>query len=460
MSGVTLKKLRGSLLACLPIWLLATGANPAHADTFTWNTTRDRVTVDVRGMNVTNLMMSVARETGWHVFLEPGIGHVTSTKFRDLSSGEALRMLLGDVNFALIPETSGPSRLYVFRTARNNATQRISAALTKKTPRRVPNELIVKLKPGQSIEEIARKLGAKVKGSLPEMNAYLLEFEDEQSTNEAAKSLAEDPNVEGTDANYYVDAPEPAQNMISDTSLPPKLQIKPGTDSSGLVVGIVDTAVQSLGSELDKLILKRWSVDGNTSAAGGSEPLHGTTMLESILRGMESMGVTDAGARFKLYNVFDNNGSTTTWNVATAMVGLVNDGISWMNVSLGSGGDSKFLADVVKDISGRGIAIFAAAGNEPTGQAVFPAAYEGTVAVTALKDKNQLASYANMADFVDLAGPGSGVVYYQGKPYYVQGTSVSTAWMTGAAVGIAQRNAAAWPQVKPVLSKSFPAPKR
>ena len=36
--------------------------------------------------------------------------------------GEALRRLLGSLNFAMVPQTNGPQRLYVFRTAMKNAT--------------------------------------------------------------------------------------------------------------------------------------------------------------------------------------------------------------------------------------------------------------------------------------------------------------------------------------------------
>ena len=82
-----------------------------------WNTNQNRVSADIQSVPVLGCSGGIARHTGWHVFLEPNITHNVSTKFQDLSSGPALRMLLGDLNFALVPQTNGPTHLYVFRTS-------------------------------------------------------------------------------------------------------------------------------------------------------------------------------------------------------------------------------------------------------------------------------------------------------------------------------------------------------
>jgi thermitase len=442
---------------CLFLWLAALAA-PA-ADSFAWNKEKNLVSADVRGLELPVLLERVASDAGWQVFVEPGTEHKASAKFKDLASGEALRMLLGDLNFALIPQTNGNPRLYVFRTDLNNATQQISpvpARIARAKPIRVPNELIVRLKPGENIDELARALGAKVVGRIPELNAYRLQFEDAAATADAFASLNSNPSVASVDYNYYLDRPEPAQGVVSSSGLPAQLKLKPSVGSSGTVVGLVDTAVQTLGNELDKFITKRISIAGETTADNTS-PLHGTTMFESILQGMQSAGVTGTSATFVSVDVFGNNGTTTTFNVASGIVAAANNGANWINVSLGGSGGSAVLKDIVQSLADRGIAVFAAAGNEPTGEPVYPAAYPGVVAVTALT-RGQLASYANMAPFVDVAAPGSGIVYYYNRPYFVQGTSVSTAFTTGAAVGLAEKNGASWSQVEPTLFKALAVP--
>src|SRR5262249_23322239 len=117
------------------------------------------------------------------VYLEPGITHTVSAKFKDLPMGEALHRLLGDVNFAYIPETNQPSRLMVYRTTRQSATQKVKGA-ERPAPKVakanfIKNELIVRLKPGMKIEDIAKMLGAKVIGKIDGLNAYRLQFDSE-----------------------------------------------------------------------------------------------------------------------------------------------------------------------------------------------------------------------------------------------------------------------------------------
>jgi thermitase len=67
----------------------------------------------------------------------------------------------------------------------------------------------------------------------------------------------------------------------------------------------------------------------------------------------------------------------------------------------------------------------------------YPAAYPEVIAVTAGDRTGQIASYANRGDFVDLVAPGSSIVYFNGRPYYVTGTSAATAYATGLAAGLA-----------------------
>ena len=97
----------------------------AATNLLTWDKTSDRVDADVRGWELFSLLERIASETGWQVFVEPDSGYKASAKFKGLPSGEALRLLLGDLNFALVPQTNSSSRLYVFRTVMKNATRQV-----------------------------------------------------------------------------------------------------------------------------------------------------------------------------------------------------------------------------------------------------------------------------------------------------------------------------------------------
>ena len=141
---------------------------------------------DIRGEPLLPLLEDIAHQTGWHIFVEPGTSRNTSTKFSDLPPADALRMLLGNLNFAFIPQTNGADFLYVFTTSRANATQpvRVEKPVVKQQ-QHVPNELIVKLKPGADIDALAKLLGAKILARLDKLGIYRLGFPNAAATDAA-----------------------------------------------------------------------------------------------------------------------------------------------------------------------------------------------------------------------------------------------------------------------------------
>src|SRR5438552_13142102 len=128
------------LAFCIPIlWFGPLRASAA--DTFNWRASQNRVTADIQSGSLPGLLEQITAATGWQVFVEPDTAHTVSAKFKNLPPGEALRLLLGDLSFALVPETNRPAKLFVFRTAQRNATQLVHAK--KEKGKLIPNELIV-----------------------------------------------------------------------------------------------------------------------------------------------------------------------------------------------------------------------------------------------------------------------------------------------------------------------------
>ena len=110
-------------------------ASAANTNSLVWHTATDRVSADIHGEPLWPLLEDIAHQTGWHIFVEPDTERNASTKFKNLPSGDALKMLLGDLNFALVPQTNGPSQLYIFRTTMQNATKPVRRRQTA-APRR------------------------------------------------------------------------------------------------------------------------------------------------------------------------------------------------------------------------------------------------------------------------------------------------------------------------------------
>ena len=272
-------KLR-QLLFCLPL-VAGLCARAAETNSLVWLTASDlaadSVSAELRGKALWPLLEDIAHQTGWHIFVEPGAAHVASTKFSSLPAGEALHKLLGDLNFALVPKTNGPTQLYVFTTTMKNATQAVAAGKrVVKRQKHVANELIVKLKPGADIDALAKSLGAKVTGRDEKAGIYRLEFADAAATDAALAKLQGNSEVAAVDYNYIFDAP-PAPQMIANApaSATPALTLETPTknDPCSPVVGLIDTQVQSLGSQLDPILLKAISVVGDLPANTASAPI-------------------------------------------------------------------------------------------------------------------------------------------------------------------------------------------
>jgi hypothetical protein len=446
------KKIVNSLfLAAFCVW-----ARAADTNLLVWHKATDRVDADVHGMALWPLLEKIASDAGWQVYVEPDTTHATSAKFKNLPSVEALKMLLGDLNFALMPQTNAVPRLYVFRTERQNATRLVRAP--KAPARHVANELLVKLKPGVDIDTLAKMLDAKVIGRDDKLGIYRLQFANADTTDAALASLKNNSDVLAVDYNYVLDPPATPQLLANPPVGPVSLTLDPATtgDPCNPVVGLIDTQVQSLGSQLDPFLLKPISVAGD-AGANTSTLTHGTAMAETILRAVSQSAGGNSPVRILPVDVYGSSAMTTSWNVALGIQAAVDNGATMLNLSLGGPSDGAVLDSVIQQAIAAGIPVYAAAGNQPVSTPTYPAASPGVIAVTATQG-SQLAPYANFGSFVSLALPGASVVYLGGQAYIVQGTSPATAYATGVAAGTKGADCLPWTQIQTAMQQKFAVP--
>jgi hypothetical protein len=219
---------------------------------------------------------------------------------------------------------------------------------------------------------------------------------------------------------------------------------------------LIDTPVQSLGSQLDPFMLKPISVAGD-AGTNTSTLTHGTAMAETILRAVAQAGGGSSSVRILSVDVYGADATTTSWSVALGIQAAVNNGATILNLSLGGPSDSAILDSVIQQAIAAGIPVYAAAGNQPVSTPTYPAASPGVIAVTATQG-GQLAPYADFGSFVSLALPGASVVYFGGQAYVVQGTSPATAYATGVAAGTKGMNCLPWAQIQSAMQQKFPVP--
>lgn len=399
-----------------------------------------QLSVQATGQPLLEVLGQLAARTGWHIFVEPDSNPQIHTTFKNVGVGQAIDLLVGKMNYALVPQSDGPAKLFVFRTSRDQATLEVPPAHQRPpatvTIRRVGNELIVTVEPGTDIEALAKRLGAKVTGQIPGTDTYRLAFENETAAKTARTQLADEPGVKGVDYNYLVDRPTPAQAIPQGPLPPVKLSLNPPAADGRIVVGLVDTSVQTLGGGLDQFLLPSKSVVGEATPTA-DQLTHGTSMAETILRSIEQVSSGGTSVQILPVDVYGGNANTSSFDVAMGIAAAVNGGANIINLSLGSYGGTSYLEQVIQDASKAGIVVFGAAGNDPVTNPVYPAAYPDVIAVTAVQG-NQLAPYANRGAFVDMGAPGSSVVYFNGQAYLVNGTSTATAYASGLAAALAE----------------------
>jgi len=470
MFGRNRWRLGATLLWVVPLFLWhaqvvwgAGAADPGGSRRLAWDTLRNRVSADLRDVSLDAVLEEIATQTGWRVWVEPGMTGRVSTRFDGLPPGEALRRLLDRLNFTLIPQSNEPPHLYVFRTSMQDATRPVSPpapdAHSRSATNRITNEWIVRLKPGADPDALARAVDAEIVGRIEALRAYRFRFADAEAAERARQSLLESGGVAALEANYPLGQPPALQGVWSTSVGLPRITPRERDPNAPLVVAVVDTAVQPLPGPLNEFLLPTLQV-AEPGGAVPEAPTHGTAMAQTILRGLEAAAGPNSSVRLLPVDIYGGRDVTSTFDLALGVYRAVQEGgARIVNLSLGGEGDSPLLHELIRQVSDGGVLVVAAAGNQPTTAPVYPAAYPEVVAVTAGDRSGTIAPYANRGDFVDVVAPGASVVYYQGQPFLVAGTSAAAAFTSGVAAGLVEGRPARADEIVTALKTILGAPR-
>ena len=413
------------------------------------------------------VLQSLSEQGRWQIFVEPDLRLQVTTRFKNLTHSKALRRLLSDVNFAIIPSPKASSRLLVYKTSSEKAVVRIvptkRLAIHKKVrikPGKIPNELVVTLEPGSEIdiEALAAELGAKIVGKIDGLDVYRLRFENEQQAGKAEALLEKNEGVASIDSNYSITRPD---TLTPVELAAPTLNLRPSSaDEDGIVIGLVDSSVQREGSQVSDFLLQEIPMAG-APADSSDQVNHGTSMAETILRGLSASldGEQETSVKILPIDVYGQSESTSTFEVALGVQAAIEAGADIISLSLGSDEQNDLMRAVIQSGASSGVLFLAAAGNEPTGQPVYPAAQSEVIGVTALnRSGRSVANYANSGNFVEAAAPGAGVTVFNNQTFYGTGTSFSTAYLAGVAAGIASTKGLPMAEVRRMITTEMKPP--
>ncbi|MFL5321345.1 MAG: S8 family serine peptidase [Myxococcaceae bacterium] len=136
---------------------------------------------------------------------------------------------------------------------------------------------------------------------------------------------------------------------------------------------------------------------------------HGTHVAGTIAQSTNN-GEGVAGVAFEAtlmpVKVLNHFGSGTSADIADAIRWAADHGAKVINMSLGGGGRSSVMENAITYARKKGVTVVCAAGNGARGHVEYPAAYEGSVAVSAVGPDKTLASYSSWGKELDIAAPG------------------------------------------------------
>jgi hypothetical protein len=394
------------------------------------------------------------QEAGIRVRVDPRVNPSITTDFdnRDLRAG--IEALLADCDYALFSSLiEGPagsfrriSEINVYQRGDRRALKPLPGLdenlVRAQAPSRsnvmacVKNEVLIRLKPDISpaaFRALLTRIGGTVVESLSRLGIYRIRLTPGSNLAAVLNELAGDPIVERAEPNLIY---RPVTPTRVDGSKAPVLRSFAGQGQGATAVAVLDTGLRADAGLGDRVLasLDALAPDRPLSDAAG----HGTQMALlatglAVPEGVEDGGNSTAVSIIPI-RAFDDNGYASGFAMMQSLSFALDHGARVISMSWGAETDSGFLDDAMAYAAGRGAVLVAAAGNEPTGRPIYPAANSNVVAVAALAQDGSLWPQSNYGSFVGLAAPAFATftVGYKGPPGTYVGTSVATAFTANA----------------------------
>lgn len=209
----------------------------------------------------------------------------------------------------------------------------------------------------------------------------------------------------------------------------------------GVPVAVIDSQIDNTHSEFHEAIIDLLDATGEEA---GDADAHGTSIAGVIAaRGT----LTGIAPKVRLIGirafVTDAQGSarSTTWRIAASLDAAWQAEARVVNMSF-AGPQDPLVGGAVAGAGRRGMIGVAAAGNDgPGARPLYPAAYPGVIAVTAVDKNDGVYDHANQGEYIALAAPGVDILApVPGNGYNVtSGTSLAAAHVSGLAALVLSR---------------------
>jgi subtilisin family serine protease len=227
----------------------------------------------------------------------------------------------------------------------------------------------------------------------------------------------------------------------ADLDLPEAWALHTGT--SDIVIAVIDTGVSNSHPDLAPKLVAGWNTIADSTNADDSFLISHGTHCAGIAAAAANNGIGVAGvswgARIMPVKVLTFIGSGVEGDVADGVLWAADNGAHIASMSLGFPGSSAIVEDAVNYATDAGMLVVAATGNTAGAPISAPAKYEAVLAVGAVNNKDQIASFTSTGPEMDVVAPGVDVystwdVFFQPNTYtYQSGTSMACPHVAGLA---------------------------
>ena len=207
-----------------------------------------------------------------------------------------------------------------------------------------------------------------------------------------------------------------------------------GYHGAGVVVALLDTGVGMGHPDLAANIIGGWNfVDNNDNVTDVDG--HGT-MVAGIVAALANNGIGIAGVapNVSIMPLKVLSGNETRVELNLAIKYAVDNGARVIGMSFGNYTTLSQAAETAIDYAyRRGCVLVAGVGNDNSAEPFYPAAYDQVIAVSAIDQTNNRASFSNYGSYVDFCAPGVNVLTTtKGGTYSdANGTSFAAPFVTG-----------------------------
>lgn len=319
---------------------------------------------------------------------------------------------------------------------RQHATSQIIDEETDIKP--LPNEIILKFKPGikdENKKKIYDQYGLKLLENIPQLNLGIIDSSN--AKNNTIDLLKNDPFIEYAEPNYV----GKLQTIPNDGAITNNKQwtfnnmsaqkawdINIGTNSA--IVAVIDSGVNQTHEDLQGKVLPGHNFIDNNNDTNDTIG-HGTAIAGIIGAATNNeKGIASLGWNTQILPIkAANEAKHIIYSDAIkAIVFAVENKAKIINLSWGGTNSSFALQDAINYAWGKGIVLIAAAGNNGTGNLLYPGASNNVIAVGATDLNNSKAFFSNSGPELDIMAPGVDVYTTDLNGYSnYSGTSIATA---------------------------------